>query len=215
MDSLRKQTLRRVILALLLFAILSAVCEYRDAAAFEIPIEGAVYHVHRPDNSHKTYLDIVIGRSFSGRLPDDIESITVAGPRGGLSIDKDDFNYNPQSRAFWALLPGLPELGTYSFRLTSGNSFGSATDTQSIVKTIPIPDISKLKPAKNETGACRTPAFSWSPIDDPNALYCQLQLRDLNRRRVYKTDYIKDKDGTIEHVHVPVGFGTWQFDKIK
>jgi len=192
MHLLRKQTLRVILLALLLLAILSAVCEYRVAAAFDIPIEGAVYHVHRPDNSHKTYLDIIIGRSFSGRLPDGIDSITVTGPKGGLPIGKDDFNYNLQSRAFWIVLPGIPETGTYSFRLTSGNSFGSATDIQSLVKTIPIPDISKLKPAKNETESCRTPAISRSSIDDPGTLYYQLQLRDLNRRRVYRTDYIKD-----------------------
>jgi len=189
---LRKQTLRVFLLAILYLAIIFSGCEYRNAAASEIPIEGAVYHVHRHDGSHKTYLDVVVGRSFLGKLPDDIDSITVTGPNGDLSIDKDDFNYNPQWRAFWIVQPGFPQNGKYTFKLASGNSFGSTTDTQSIVKTIPIPDVSKFKPAKAETDSCRTPAFSWSSINEPNALYYQLQIRDLNRRHVYRTDYTRD-----------------------
>lgn len=188
----RKQTLRVLLLAILYLAIISSGCVYRNAAASEIPMGGAVYHVHRPDGSHKTYIDVVVGRSFPGKLPDDIDSITVTGPNGDLSIGKDDFNYNPQWRSFWIVLPGFPEIGEYSFKLVSGNSLGSATDTQVVVKTIPIPDVSKFKPAKAETDSCRTPAFSWSSINEPNALYYQLQIRDLNRRYVYRTDYTRD-----------------------
>jgi CubicO group peptidase (beta-lactamase class C family) len=187
-----KQTLRVSFLTLLFFAIVYSGCEHQNAVASEIPIEAAVYHVHRPDGSHKTYLDVVIDRSFSGRLPDDIDSITVTGPNGELSIGKDDFNYNPQGRDFWIVLPGFPEIGKYSFKLVSGNSFGSATDTQLIVKTIPIPDASKFKPTEAETDACLTHTFSWSSINGPGALYYQLQIRDLNRKHVYGTDYVRD-----------------------
>ena len=31
----------------------------------------------------------------------------------------------------------------------------------------------------------------------------------------FHAKFIKDKNGAIEHVYVPVGFGIWQFDKIK
>jgi hypothetical protein len=189
---LRKQTLRVFLLAIFYLAITSSGCEYRNAAASEIPIEGAVYHVHRPDGSHKTYLDVVIGRSFLGKLPDDIDSITVTGPNGDLSIDKDDFNYNPQWRVFWIVRPGYPEIGKYTFKIVSGNSFGSAVDTQSMVKTIPIPDVSSFKPIQVETDSCKTPVFSWPPVGEPNAHYYQLQIRDLNRRHVYRTDYVQD-----------------------
>ena len=189
---LRKQTLTVLFLAILFFAIISSGCEYLNAAASEIPIEGAVYHVHRPDGSHKTYLDVVVGRSFSGKLPDDIDSITVIGPNGDLSIGKDDFKYNPQWRAFWIVRPGSPAIGKYSFKLVSGNSFGSATDTQSIVKTIPIPDVSKFKPAKADTDSCITHTFSWSSISESDALYYQLQIRDLNRKHVYRSEYVRD-----------------------
>ena len=105
---LRKQRRGVLFLATLFCAVFSSGCEYQNAAVSEIPIEAAVYHVNRPDGSHKTYLDIVVGRSFSGKLPDDIDSITVTGPSGDLPIGKGDFNYNPLSRAFWIVLPGFP-----------------------------------------------------------------------------------------------------------
>lgn len=189
---LRLKTLRALFLAISYLAISFSGCENRNASAFEIPIMGAVYHVHRPDGSHKTYFDVVIGRSFFGKLPDDIDSITVSGPNGDLSIDKDDFNYNPQSRAFWSVLPGLPEIGKYSFKLVSNNSSGSATNTQSSIKTIPIPDVSKFNPTQNGDVSCLTPAFSWASTNIRNTLYYQLQIRDSNRRSVYKTDYVQD-----------------------
>jgi CubicO group peptidase (beta-lactamase class C family) len=141
---------------------------------------------------HKTYLDVVVGRSFAGQLPDDIDSITVTGPNGDMSIGKDDFDYNPQWRVFWIVRPGFPEIGKYTFKVVSGNSFGTATDTQSIIKTIPIPDVSEFKPTKAESDSCRTPTFSWSSINEPNTLYYQLQIRDLNRKHVYRTDFVRD-----------------------
>jgi len=189
---LREQRRSVLFLAVLFFAVFSLGCEYRNAAASEIPIEAAVYHVHRPGGSHKTCLDIVVGRSFSGKLPDDIDSITVIGPNGDLPIGKDDFNYNPRWKAFWIVLPGFPEIGEYSFKLVSGNSIGSAADTQSSIKTIPIPDASKFNPARVETYSCLTPVFSWSSINGAEALYYQLQIRDIHRKHVYRTDYVRD-----------------------
>ena len=192
MCSLKRAKPAALILAILHATIILYGGQNLFAAEKEIPIEGAVYHVHRSDGSHKTYLDIVVGRSFSGRLPDDIDSITVSGPNGDLPIGKDDFNYNPQWRAFWIVRPGFPEIGKYTFKVVSGDSSGFATDTQSVVKTIPIPDKSKFKPTKSESDSCRTPAFSWSSIKEPSALYYQLQIRDLNRQHVYRTEYIRD-----------------------
>jgi CubicO group peptidase (beta-lactamase class C family) len=192
MYPLRNTNLAALFLAILCSTIIIAGCKNLYAEEKEIPIEGAVYHVHRPDGSHKTYLDVVVGRSFSGQLPDDIDSITVTGPDGDLSIGKDDFNYNPQWRAFWVVQPGFPKIGKYTFKVVSGNSFGSATDTQSIVETISIPDVSKFKTTVAETDSCLTPFFSWSSIKKPKALYYQLQIRDLTRKHVYRTDYVKN-----------------------
>ena len=192
MRSLRTANLAVLILAFLQATIILYGGKNLYAAEKEIPIEGAVYHVHRSDGSHKTYLDIVVGRSFSGQLPDGIDSITVSGPNGDLPLGKDDFNYNPQWRAFWIVRPGFPEIGKYTFKVVSGDSSGFATDTQSVVKTIPIPDKSKFKPTGAESDSCRTPVFAWSSIMHPSALYYQLQIRDLNRQHVYRTAYVRD-----------------------
>jgi len=170
----------------------SSGCYLQAVADPTIPIKGAVYHVHQSDGSHKTYFDVVVGHSFIGNLPEDIDSISVTGPNGILPIEKDDFNYNPKSRDFWLIRPGLPQLGKYTFKIVSGNFIGSASDTQSFVFTIPIPDISKLKPTLAETISCRTPAFSWASIIGSNPLFYQLQIRDINRKYVYKTGYNKD-----------------------
>ncbi len=218
MCPLRKTNLAALLLAILYATVIIYGCKNLYADEKEIPIEGAVYHVHWPDGSHKTYLDVVIGRPFSGKLPHDIDSITVTGPNGDLSIGKDDFNYIPQWRAFWIVRSGFPEIGKYTFKVAGGNSFGSATDTQSNVKTIPIPDVSKFKPTKTETDSCRTPTFWWSSINEANALYYQLQIRDLNRKHVYRTDYVRDmfsvrippdilKPGMIYQWRVRVGDG--------
>ena len=181
-----------VILSLIFLAVNPAGCGHQNSGPPAIPMEGAVYHVHREDGSLKTYLEVVVGRSFSGKLPDHIDAITVTGPHGDLSIGKDDFNYNPQSRAFWIALPGIPAIGAYSFKLVSGNSWGSATDSQSSVKTIPLPDITKFNPAGYQTDPCRTPTFSWSSLTGRDGLFYQVQIRDLNRKRVYGTGYVRD-----------------------
>ena len=187
-----KHTLGVLSLSVIFLAAIFAGCKHQTSDASAIPIEGAVYHVLREDGSHKTYLDVVISRSFSGKLPDDIDAITVTGPHGDLSIGKEDFNYNPQSRAFWVVRPGIPEIGEYAFKVASGNSSGVASDIQSVVQTIPLPDGSKFNPARYQTDPCRTPTFSWAPVSQPEDLYYQLQIRDLNRKQVYGTDYVRD-----------------------
>ncbi|MGV7224870.1 MAG: serine hydrolase domain-containing protein [Nitrospinales bacterium] len=168
-------------------------------ASDEIPIEGAVYSVHRPDGSQKTYIDVVIGRQFSGKLPDDIDSIIISGPHGDLSIDKDDFNYNPQWRDFWIVRSGIPEIGTYTFKVTSGNRKGLAIDIQSNVTRIPIPATDKFFPARGETVTCVPPIFSWQKLSSDKPLFYQVEIRDTNRKHVYRTLYVKD----MESVRLP------------
>ena len=194
-----KKTLRVLLIAVSFLAIISPGYEYPNAAATEIPIEGAVYHVHRSDGSHKTYLDVVVGRSFSGRLPDDIDSIIISGPHGELSIDKDDFNYNPQWRAFWIVRPGIPEIGTYTFKVTSGNRSGLATDIQSNVTRIPLPDKNKFHPARGEFVTCTPPIFSWQRLISDRPLFYQVEIRDINRKHVYRSQYVRD----MESVRLP------------
>jgi CubicO group peptidase (beta-lactamase class C family) len=167
-------------------------CETSQAHASDIPIEGAIQYVHEADNSFGTYIDIVIGKGFTGNLPDDIDTITVTGPSGDLPISKDDFTYIPQFKDFWIRMPGSPEIGTYTFTVTSGKKSGSSTDTQSVLRTIPLPDTSTFKPAKGETLTCKSPTFSWSGADGGMPLYYRIEVKDIKGNRVYSTNYVRD-----------------------
>ncbi|MFC1881264.1 amidohydrolase family protein, partial [Thermodesulfobacteriota bacterium] len=107
-----------------------------------IPVIGGVVNIRNATDEFITVFDIIIGQSFDGRLPDDIESITITGPEGVLPIRKEDFTFWPSANDFYIGVPGSPTVGTYKFTVTSGNRQGSAIDTQSIVRPIPVPDIS-------------------------------------------------------------------------
>lgn len=176
-------------------------CRQHMPAKPSIPIEGAVYHVYRPDGSHKTYFDIGVGQDFTGKLPDDVDAITVTGPKGDLYIGKGDFRYNPQWRSFWTVQPGKPEIGTYTFKLVSRNFFGVSTDTQSHVETIPIPNASMLTPSEGQTVDCIVPAFSWPKPTERDELCYQLQVRGADLKHVYRTDYVKD----MSAIRLPAG----------
>jgi len=199
MNLLKRELMQDLYSGVLIFFLIITGCADQATASDEIPIEGAVYSVHRSDGSQKTYIDVVIGRQFSGRLPDDIDSIIVSGPHGDLSIDKDDFNYNPQWRAFWNVRPGIPEIGTYTFKVTSGNRSGLATDIQSNVKRIPLPDTNKFFPARGEAVTCMPPIFSWHKLNDDRLLFYQIEIRDTNSKPVYRTHYVRD----MESVRLP------------
>ena len=161
-----------------------------------IPIQGAITHVHEPDDSSTTIIDIVIGNEFKGALPDDIDTITVAGPKGDLTFAKDDFNYYPQFRDFWISIPGTPETGTYTFTVTSGNRSGSATDTQSDLSPLPIPDTGTFRPAKGETITMKSPHFSWQPAIANVPLYYQIDIKDMKDNYIYRTGYVKNMFST-------------------
>jgi len=156
-----------------------------------IPIIGAIENVHEPDKSLKTDIDVVIGKGFTGNLPDDIDTITVTGPKGDLPIGKDDFIFIPQWRGFFITLPGSPEIGTYTFKVTGGTISGSATDTQSVVRTIPLLDISTLSPAIGATLRSNTPTFSWGAVKVVIPIYYRLEIYKQHGGRVYSTRYVK------------------------
>jgi len=166
-----------------------------------IPIKGVIRHVHEPDHSLKTYIDIVIGKGFTGNLPDDLDTITVTGPSGDQPIGKDDFIYLPKIRDFWIRIPGSPEIGTYTFTVTNGNMSGSVTDTQSVLRTIPLPDTSTFSPSQGEKLSSNTPIFSWGPVKMPVQIYYRLEINKLRGGRVYSTGRVK---GMLSHA-VPNG----------
>jgi|GEM_PF-302582 len=158
----------------------------------EIPIAGSIKNIHEPDNTASTYIDVVIGKAFTGKLPDDIESITVTGPSGVLPIGKQDFTYITGLRDFWIRLPGSPAIGTYSFTVTGGTRSGSSTDTQSLVRTIPLPDPGSFSPVEGNVLRSTSPTFTWAAVNLAYPLYYRLEIRKLLGGRVYSTDYHKD-----------------------
>ncbi len=157
-----------------------------------IPIKGAVYAVYRSDGSPKTYIDLSIGRHFTGTLPDDIDSILVSGPDNKFQLNKSDFKYNPMWRSFWCVRSGLPKTGTYIFKVSQGDKKGQTKNTLSIIKKIPLPDTSRFTPARGNTIDCLPPVFSWQLLKNDNPLFYQVEIRDAHRKHVYKTRYVRD-----------------------
>jgi len=184
-----------------------------------IPVRGAITHLHESEKKIYTVIDIVIGDHFQGTLPDDIDSITVTGPRGKLALGKSDFNYHEGFRDFWISIPEAPESGTYTFTVTSGKRSGSATDTQSTPRTIPLPDIRTFSPAAGETITAKPPHFSWQAVEADIPLYYRLDIKDMQDNYIFRTGYIRDmfsahapasilKPGQIYRWRVQVADGT-------
>ena len=110
-------------------------------------IVASVKNKHLPDGSFRTGLEAVIDNNFYGTLPDDIESITVTAPSGQLPINKDDFEYLDQWLDFAYDYNGSPEIGIYTFEMASGGYTATATDTQDVLRTLPLIDENALSPA--------------------------------------------------------------------
>lgn len=152
-----------------------------------IPVIAGVVNVRTAANEFTTIFDVLIGNSFRGKLPDDIDAIKVTGPKGVYSIGKDDFSFWPSANDFWIEIPGSPKEGTYKFTVTSGNRHGTATDTLSIIRTIPVPDIRTLSPSNGETITLKTPTFSWGAVkyfDTP--IYYLFQIYNSAGEQIYR-----------------------------
>ncbi len=83
-----------------------------------IPIEGNVFQIRKSDNSFITNIEIVIGESFHGKLPDDIDgiSVSITDPSGvtrPLTLPRQ--RYFAQFRDYWYRIDGPPTLGKYIF----------------------------------------------------------------------------------------------------
>jgi len=157
-----------------------------------IPVTGAIHHVHEPDKSHATYIDIIIGSTFSVNLPGDINTITITGPRGKLPIRKDDFTYIPQLRDYFIRIPGPPEIGMYTFEVTSGKKNGMTADYQYVIKTINTPDTTTLSPNNGATLGSNDLTFSWHAVKADMPVYYRFEIYKRHGGRVYLTRYHKD-----------------------
>jgi len=156
-----------------------------------IPITGAIHHVYEAENHSNTYIEILIGKRFLGQLPGSIDSITVFGPQGKLPIDKGDFDYQPNFRDFWITIPGVPEIGTYRFEVTSAGESGATFDYQYVVQTIATPDSASFSPGNGATIESTTPTFSWEALKAEQPLYYRLEINTQYGDRVFSTRRVK------------------------
>ena len=167
-----------------------------------IPVIGGVVNVRTAQDEFITVIDIIIGKSFTGNLPDDIERISVTGPQGDLPVSKEDFTFWPKANDFYTVIPGSPKVGTYNFKVTSGKREGSASDTQLSILPIPIPDIGTFSPADGETLRSKTPTFSWGSVIHFNKpVFYLFQIYDSAGNEIYR---IGRQQGMSAHT-VPAG----------
>ena len=159
-----------------------------------IPFAAIIKNVHEPDNTFRTYVELVMLDKSKGILPDDIEAITVTGPEGELPIGRKDFTWMPQFNEFWGSIPDSPASGTYNFTVTGRSMRGTATDFQTVNRTLPILNSENLSPADGETLFSRTPTFSWEAIEfsDIPIFYRLVILEAHSEKRVYGTGRIRN-----------------------
>lgn len=167
-----------------------------------IPVIGGVSNIRNASDEFITIFDVIIGRSFSGKLPDEIETITITGPDGVLPFQKEDFTFWPSANDFYIVVPGSPKVGSYKFTVTSGNRKGTAIDKQSVIRPIPVADISTFSPAEGETLHLKTPTFSWGPVTYFDApIYYLFQIYDSAGEQVYR----KDRTQNMTSHTIPAG----------
>jgi len=160
-----------------------------------IPITGSIINIHQSDGTFETSIAVDIDYGFVGTLPDDIDTVTITGPE--LTLSKDDLEFSPEWNEWAIIIPGSPQLGTYTFTVTSGSATGTAFDTQTVIRDIPIADHTKFFPIDGATITSSTPTFSWPAVDYSGAtMYYRLKIRDLSDVRAYASGRVA---GMLSH----------------
>jgi hypothetical protein len=102
--------------------------------------------------------------------------------------DIDITRYSDSEYSFFVALSGSPALGTYTFTVTSGSATRTATDTQTVIRQIPLPDVSSFYPQPGGTVSSYTPLLAWDPVEYGSLpLYYRLQILDTWGNLVYST----------------------------
>ena len=169
----------------------------------DFQINVAIKNVRSPDDNYSTHIEIIIGNKFTGNLPNDIDSITITGPKGDLPITRGGFTYYPQFKDFFISIPGSPETGKYTFTVTSGNLKATAMDTLSVLRSIPIPDTRALSPGEGAIIRSKMPRFSWEPVEYEKApVYYRLEIwNPAISERAYASKFEKNM---LSHT-IPIG----------
>ena len=158
----------------------------------KIPVTAGVTHVYDQAKAHYTYIDVVVGKAYSGDLPDSIESIIVTGPKGKLPIEKKDVTYLHRLRDFWIKIPRIPQIGIYTIEVISVKDNGVASDIQGVIKTIPLPEIKYFTPLKGATLKSDDLTFSWNAVKTKKPLYYRLEINNRYGGRVYSTGHVRN-----------------------
>ena len=161
-----------------------------------ISLAGAVHYVHKPDNTFKTYIEVIIGKDYKGDLPDDINSITltVTNSEGAVTpIQLPHYRYSEQLRDFWFVANGPPAPGKYTFSVDCQGQTGTAVDYQFLNRNIPVPDNKTFLPANGETVKSKAPIFSWATVDfAENPIFYRLVIEEESGKRVFSSDRVRD-----------------------
>lgn len=161
-----------------------------------VAIEGNIFQVRHSDNNSSTQIEIIIGENLYGPLPDAIDLITLrlTSPGGKSSrVPLPHYRYIEQFREFWYRMEGPPALGEYTFYVSGKGLSGTATDFQTVNRTLPLPDLTKLSPAEGLTLTSKTPTFSWAPVEYPDCeVYYRLVINDLAGKRIYGTGRVQN-----------------------
>jgi hypothetical protein len=161
-----------------------------------IPIEGNVISVRESDTIFNTQIEIIIGDNFLGKLPDDIDSISVTitdqnNVKTSLALPPP--LYLKQFKDFWYRIDGAPALGKYTFQVTSKELSGTATDFQAVNRALPFPDMTTFSPGEGDRLTSKTPTFSWAPVEYPDGeIYYRLVIHDLSGKRIYGTGRVQN-----------------------
>ena len=149
----------------------------------DFTVVGSVKNVHQPDDTYATIVEVEIRDFTNGVFPDDIDDIVFEGPGGvlaSLSAGELEFEqYDNTSGYYYVILPGSPQLGTYTITVTCGGAVRTSTDTQTVIREIPLPDVSSFSPQPSDRPDSMTPIFSWDPVSyGDTTLYYRWQIKD-------------------------------------
>jgi hypothetical protein len=158
------------ILASILLFIGSAQIVSAQEASFWL--RPGVMYLHNSDDTYVTVVSVDVFDFSGGTLPDDIVSVIFEGPSGEIARLGDpriEVDQSGNTDIFYGIkIPGEPELGLYTFTVTSSVATGSvirtASDTQTVIREIPLPDETSFSPAPDAVLSSLTPIFSWNLV---------------------------------------------------
>ncbi len=186
----------------------------------QLTVEPPFSHDSRVMNTHDAQgvraLFITDIYDYSGSLPQDIDEWAVTGPGIDLSYTGaqiaagvDGVQFDPAWNEVYAITPGSPQVGTYTFRLTIAGQTRTYTGIHHINRDLPLPDATGFAVQPDTVLSSKTPMFSWAAITDPASsgiagarIAYRLQIRD---RTTGEQVVSTPRTYSMTHFTVPAG----------